>query len=71
MIWGKVQNETGKTVSATMKVKDGYTLTAHSSLLIAQKILAGNFKPGFQTPAAVYGENLILEVPDTKRTLAI
>jgi short subunit dehydrogenase-like uncharacterized protein len=70
-IWGKVQNSTGKTVIATMKVKDGYSLTAHSSLLIAQKILAGNFKAGYQTPAAVYGEDLILEVPDTKRTLAV
>lgn len=71
LIWGKVHNATGKTVSATMKMKDGYTLTAHSSLLIAQKILAGNFKPGYQTPAAVYSEDLIMEVPDTKRTLAV
>jgi short subunit dehydrogenase-like uncharacterized protein len=70
-IWGKVQNAAGKTVTATMKVKDGYTLTAHSSLLIAQKILAGNLKTGYQTPAAVYGEDLIMEVPDTKRTLAV
>ena len=71
MIWGKVQNVAGKSVSAAMKVKDGYTLTAHSSLLIAQKILAGNFKAGYQTPAAVYGEDLIMEVPDTKRTLVV
>ncbi|MEP7111532.1 MAG: hypothetical protein ABI760_26290 [Ferruginibacter sp.] len=68
LIWGKVQNPEGKTVQATLRVKDGYKLTAYSSLLIARKILAGNFKTGFQTPAAVYGEDLILEVPDTKRT---
>jgi short subunit dehydrogenase-like uncharacterized protein len=65
-----VQNEQGKTFQATMSVKDGYTLTAHSSLLVAKKVLEGNFKLGFQTPAAVYGEDLILEVPDTKRTPA-
>ena len=53
-----------------MSVKDGYTLTAHSSLLVAKKVLEGNFKHGFQTPAAVYGEDLIMEVPDTKRTPA-
>ena len=70
MIWGMVHNEQGKTFQATMSVKDGYTLTAHSSLLVAKKVLEGNFKLGFQTPAAVYGEDLIMEVPDTKRTPA-
>ncbi|MEO7766989.1 MAG: hypothetical protein ABIS01_06165, partial [Ferruginibacter sp.] len=70
LVWGKVQNREGKIASSFMKVKDGYTLTAHSSLLVAAKILAGNFKPGYQTPAAAYGEDLVLEVPDTKRTQA-
>ncbi|MEP7145132.1 MAG: saccharopine dehydrogenase NADP-binding domain-containing protein [Ferruginibacter sp.] len=70
LVWGRVQNQQGKTVQAAMRVKDGYTLTAHSSLLIVQKILDGNFKTGYQTPAAVYGEDLVLEVPDTKRTPA-
>jgi short subunit dehydrogenase-like uncharacterized protein len=71
MVWGKVHNKQGKTIQATMSVKDGYSLTAHSSLLIVQKVLAGDVKFGFQTPAAVYGEDLILEVPDTKRTPAV
>lgn len=71
LVWGKVENLQGNSVQASMRVMDGYTLTAHSSLLIAKKILADNFKPGYQTPAAAYGEDLILEVPDTKRTLAI
>ena len=70
MIWGMVQNEQGKTFQATMSVKNGYSLTAHSSLLVVKKVLEGNFKTGFQTPAAVYGEDLIMEVPETKRTLA-
>jgi short subunit dehydrogenase-like uncharacterized protein len=70
LIWGEVENAAGKIAQAFMEVPDGYTLTANSSLLIAQKILADNFKPGFQTPAAVYGEDLVLELPDTKRTLA-
>lgn len=70
LVWGSVQNKTGKKLEASMKVKDGYTLTVHSSLLIVQKVLAGNFKPGYQTPAAAYGEDLVLEIPGTKRTLA-
>jgi short subunit dehydrogenase-like uncharacterized protein len=68
LVWGKVSNRQGSTVQASMRVKDGYSLTAHSSLLIAGKILSGNFKPGFQTPAAVYGEDFILAVPGTERS---
>jgi hypothetical protein len=44
---------------------NGYTLTAKTSVLIAEKILNGNFTPGYQTPAMMYGENLITEVGAT------
>ena len=47
---------------------NGYTLTAQTAVLIAEKILANNFKTGYQTPAMAYGPDLILEIPDTTRT---
>lgn len=65
--WGEVQNKTGKTIQARMSSTGGYSFTAHSSVLIVQKILNQNFKPGFQTPASAYGENLVLEIPGTRR----
>jgi short subunit dehydrogenase-like uncharacterized protein len=42
-------------------------MTAYTSLIIAKKILEGNFKPGYQTPAGCYGADLILEVPGVTR----
>ncbi len=66
LIWGEVSNSTGKTMQASISCFDGYTLTAHSSLVISKKILEGNFKSGYQTPAGCYGENLIREVPGTQ-----
>ena len=66
MVWGEVSNAKGETLSAAISCLDGYTLTAHSSLMIAKKILADNFKPGYQTPAGCYGDHLIMEVPGTK-----
>jgi short subunit dehydrogenase-like uncharacterized protein len=68
-VWGQVANAAGKTVTAGLSGPEGYTITLHSTLLIAQKILAGNFKPGYQTPAAVFGEDLILEVPGIVREI--
>ncbi len=65
-VWGEAMNAGGKTVNAVISCYDGYTLTAHSSLIISKKILEGNFKPGYQTPAGCYGENLVMEIPGTK-----
>lgn len=67
LIWGEVQNAKGEKASARMITPDGYTLTAHSSLIITRKILSGIFSPGYQTPASVYGADLVLEVPGTTR----
>ncbi len=64
-IWGEVRNEKGEVVSGHFTCKDGYSLTAHSCLIIAKKVLEKNFKPGFQTPAACYGEELVNEIPGT------
>lgn len=65
LVWGEARNDSGKTVSDHFSCADGYTLTALSSLIIAKKVLGGNFKPGYQTPAACYGENLVMEIPGT------
>jgi short subunit dehydrogenase-like uncharacterized protein len=67
LIWGSVQNAAGQTYTALLQTPEGYTLTAHSSLIIAKKVLSGELKTGYQTPASAYGENLILEVPGTIR----
>ena len=66
LVWGEACNATGEKINASISCPDGYTLTAHSSLLISKKILDGDFKTGYQTPASCYGENLIMEVPGTK-----
>jgi hypothetical protein len=50
-----------------MEVLEGYTLTAFASLIITQKILKGNIKPGYQTPAGCYGEDLVFEMNGCKR----
>ena len=60
-LYGKVWNSEAE-YEARMVTVNGYTLTAKSSVLIASKILNGNYKPGFQTPATAYSEDLILEI---------
>ena len=62
-VFGEVTNSKNEKVSARLSGPDGYTMTAETSLLIAQKILSGQYPPGYHTPASLFGENLILEIP--------
>lgn len=67
LMWGEASDAEGNRIEARQQGPEGYTLTAHAALNIAKKILAGNFKPGFQTPAKAYGADLILEIEGTAR----
>lgn len=71
LVWGQVKNANGQTAKARLIGPDGYTLTAHASLIIAKKILDKNFKPGYQTPAGCYGADLILEIPGVTREILL
>lgn len=67
LIWAKVTNADGQTLTARMRCPEAYSLTALSVLLISKKILDGHFKAGYQTPASAYGEDLIIEIPGVER----
>lgn len=66
-LWGKVSDSSGKECVSQLETVSGYTLTAKTAVLIAQKIMNDNFKAGYQTPAMAYGADLIMEIDGTKR----
>ena len=68
-MWGQVGNAEGRTATVRLNGPDAYTLTAHATLIIVEKILKGNFSPGYQTPAKAYGEDLVMEIPGVKREI--
>jgi short subunit dehydrogenase-like uncharacterized protein len=67
LMWGEASDESGNRVESRQQGPDGYTLTAIAALNIAEKIMAGNFTPGYQTPAKAYGADLVLEIEDVLR----
>jgi short subunit dehydrogenase-like uncharacterized protein len=67
LLWGEASDESGNRVESRLQCPEGYTTTALAALNIAEKILAGNFTPGFQTPSLAYGPDLILEIDGTER----
>lgn len=66
LLWGQVSNSKAESVTALLKTKEGYQLTSETAFEIAKKCLAGNFKPGYQTPSAVYGADFILQFEKTE-----
>lgn len=67
LLWGKATDADGNSVESRLQGPDGYTLTAIAALNIAGKILAGDFKPGYQTPAKAYGADLVMEIEGVTR----
>jgi short subunit dehydrogenase-like uncharacterized protein len=66
-VWARVEDASGRCVESRLVTPEAYTLTALSSLKIMEKVLVGDVKPGFQTPALAYGADLVLEINDVAR----
>ena len=47
-------------VSARLITPEAYKLTALTGVEIAKRVLAGEVRPGFQTPSLMYGADFIL-----------
>lgn len=62
VVVGQVTNAEGRTMSARLAGPEGYTLTARSSVLALEKVLAGEAKPGFQTPSLAFGPGFVAEI---------
>ena len=57
----------GETARARLDTPSGYQLTMLAGVEIAWRVLAGEAKPGYQTPATAYGADLVLDL-DCVRT---
>ncbi|HEX8637898.1 MAG TPA: saccharopine dehydrogenase NADP-binding domain-containing protein [Pyrinomonadaceae bacterium] len=67
-LWGEASDDEGNKAESRLFGMEGYTMTTLTALKIAEKILGGDFRAGFQTPAKCYGADLILEIEGVKRT---
>lgn len=58
---GEVTNAKGEKKVSRLTTIEAYTLTAQTGLEIVRRALAGEAKPGFQTPATVFGAGFIAQ----------
>lgn len=67
VIYGEAWDATGQHVSARLRTPEGYHLTAQTALALAERALAGQVVPGFQTPSRLCGPDFILEFAGVER----
>jgi short subunit dehydrogenase-like uncharacterized protein len=64
-LWGRVSDDQGKSVSATLQTLSGYELTALTAAAALKKTLAKEVPRGFSTAAQAFGKEFILSFPKT------
>ena len=67
LVWGEALDDRRCKVTSRLRGPEGYTLTALTALAIAERVVAGEARPGFQTPARMFGADFILGVPGVER----
>jgi short subunit dehydrogenase-like uncharacterized protein len=67
LLWGEARDASGAAVVSRMETPEGYELTRLTAVALAQRVLAGEAKPGFQTPARAFGKDFVLQFPRVRR----
>lgn len=66
-LWGRVEDKNGNAVESRLQGPEGYKFTMLTALRITERLLEGEFKTGFQTPAGCYGAELVMEIEGVNR----
>jgi short subunit dehydrogenase-like uncharacterized protein len=63
----EADDRSGRTVCSRLRTPEAYRFTAAAALAIAARVLRGELQPGFQTPARMYGADLVLGIEGVRR----
>ncbi len=68
LVWGEAQAPSGDRVTARVRVANGYDVTVHAALAIAQHLLDGGpAEPGHRTPSQLMGDHFVESLPGSSR----
>jgi short subunit dehydrogenase-like uncharacterized protein len=65
LLWGRVTDPSGKSAEGQLETLEGYDLTAQTATDITLRVLNGDVKAGYTTPAMAFGPDYIRSLPDT------
>lgn len=64
-LWGEVEDGEGRVLSGSAVTREGYSLTADSSVRCLSRVLAGEPGPGAWTPSRAFGPGFLATLPGT------
>lgn len=62
----EITSASGKVHHAVIETVNGYSYTPLAAVAAAARVLSGDYQPGFQTPAKVFGADFALSIPGTR-----
>jgi short subunit dehydrogenase-like uncharacterized protein len=62
----EVTGEDGSVVRSILDTVNGYSFTPQAAAEAARRVLAGEIRPGFQTPAGLFGDSFAETIADTR-----
>ncbi len=68
LLWGEAEDDRGGRAVARMRTPEAYSFAATAAAEAVRRLLAGEAKPGFQTPSLAFGPDWILDMPGVART---
>jgi short subunit dehydrogenase-like uncharacterized protein len=64
-LWGRVSDDQGNSISATLETLSGYKLTALTAVAALERTLQHDVPRGFHTASQAFGNEFILSFPET------
>jgi short subunit dehydrogenase-like uncharacterized protein len=64
-LWGRVSDDQGNAISATLETLSGYELTALTAVAALERALSRSVPRGFSTASQAFGRQFILSFPST------
>ncbi|MFZ3186374.1 MAG: hypothetical protein A2Y50_05955 [Pseudomonadales bacterium RIFCSPLOWO2_12_59_9] len=66
-VWGEARNAQGQVKTARIETNNGYELTIHSAVHVAQWLLNNPVEGGYYTPAQLLGWQLVEQLPGSSK----
>jgi short subunit dehydrogenase-like uncharacterized protein len=67
VVVAEAEDAEGRRATARLRTPEVYKFTAMTGAAVAERVLAGDWQAGFQTPSRVYGADFVLSFPGVSR----
>ena len=68
LVWGEARDAAGGVARARLEGPEGYAFTVLTALAAVERALAGQVKPGFQTPSSAFGPDFVTQIAGVTRS---